>query len=134
MDDRISEIYNDSFERCSSRPGFLPRFYELFLNSSPEVKDKFKDTDFKKQIRIVKKSLYVLTMASVGIEEAQAEIERLGHIHGRDGLKVEPYLYDLWLTCLLQAVREYDIGWMPEVEKSWCKMFEPHIEALKGYS
>jgi len=134
LDDRTSEIFNDSFQRCLSKSGFFPRFYELFLNSSSEVKDKFKDTDFKKQARVVKKSLYLLTMVSTGAVEARAEIERLGQTHGREGLKVDPYMYDQWLTCLLQAVREYDIGWTPEVEKSWRKTFLSHIEALKSYS
>lgn len=134
MDERTHEIFNDSFERCLSKEGFLPRFYELFLNTSPEVKEKFKDTDFKKQTRVVKKSLYALAMATMGTEEARAEIERLGQTHGRGGLKVNAYMYDLWLTCLLQAVKEFDIGWTPEVEQIWLKAFELHIATLKRYS
>lgn len=134
MEDRIHEVYNDSFQRCLSKPNFLAYFYELFLNASPEVREKFKNTDFKQQTRIIKKSLYSLTLASVGTKESRAEIERLGHSHGKEGLKIPAYLYDLWLDCLLQAVQEYDVGWTPEVERCWRKMLEPHIEKLKRYS
>ena len=37
--------------RPKSRPGFLDRFYELFMASSEEVAKKFADTDLKKQTR-----------------------------------------------------------------------------------
>lgn len=134
MQDRTTEIYNDSFERCTANPGFLMRFYELFLDSSPQVKKAFNNTDLKQQTRIVKKSLYTLTMAMVGTKESLEELERLGHAHGRGGLRIEPGMYDLWLNCLLQAVKDYDKGWTPEVENSWRIMLKPHIEALKRYS
>jgi hypothetical protein len=42
-----------------------------------------KNTDFQKQTRIVRKSLYVLIMATAGTAGARAEIERLGQSHGR---------------------------------------------------
>lgn len=134
MKERTIEIYNDSFERCIANPEFFIRFYELFLDSSPQVKDLFKNTDLKKQARIVKKTLYSLTMASVGTEELLQEINRIGHSHGRDGLCISPQLYDLWLTCLLQTVKEFDRNWTLEVEISWRNMLESHIETLKRYS
>lgn len=134
MDAKTSEIFNGSFERCLAKPGFLPRFYELFLAASPDIREKFKNTDFKRQIHILKKSLYALTLATLGTEEARTEIERLGRLHGRAGLAVERSMYDLWLDCLLRAVREYDIGWTPETERTWRAVFEPHITALKSYS
>lgn len=134
MDERSVELYNDSFEYCMSRAGFLPRFYDLFVASSPEIREKFKDTDLKRQARMLRKSLYVLTMASVGTYEGQQEITRLGESHGRHGLNIEPFMYDLWLNCLLQAVSEYDINWNAQVEQSWRQMFAPHIASLKSFS
>ena len=126
-----NEIYCDSFDRCLSKSDFFSRFYEVFLDSSPNIKDKFKNTNFKKQIQIIKKSLYQLTMAATEIQDARAELERISITHGRNELNIEPYMYDLWLTCLLQTVKEYDTAWTPEVEKSWRNMFEPYIEILK---
>ena len=134
MDERTVELYNNSFEYCMSRAGFLPRFYDLFVGSSPHIREKFKSTDLKRQARILRKSLYVLTMAAVGTYEAEKEITRLGESHGRQGLNIEPFMYDLWLDCLLQAVSEYDANWNSEVEQSWREMFAPHIARLKSYS
>ena len=57
------ELFNDSLDRCSGRPGFLDRFYELFLASSDEVAEKFERTDFRKQTRVLKASLYIMMMA-----------------------------------------------------------------------
>ena len=133
MDEKTLEIYNDSFEYCLSKEGFLPRFYELFTESSSEVREKFINTDIKRQSRILKKSLYVLTMASVGTEEARNELIRLGKTHGPQGMKIPDYMYDLWLDSLLRTVREFHTAWKPEIEKSWHAMLDPHIEILKSY-
>ncbi len=134
LDERTFELFNNSFEACVGQPRFLERFYEIFINSSPEVQEKFKATDLKRQVRIIRKSLLVLTMASLGTEAVMEEIAHLGQTHGREGLKVGPHLYDLWLSSLLQAVSEVDPGWSRDVENSWRKMFAPYITALKSYS
>jgi hemoglobin-like flavoprotein len=126
-----NEIYHDSFERCLAIPGFFNRFYELFLDSSPAIQEKFKNTDFRKQIQMVKKSLYRLTMATTQSKESLAELGRVKKTHSRDQLNIEPYMYDLWLDSLLQTVKEYDKAWTPEVETSWRRVFEPYIEILK---
>ena len=133
-DERTIELYNTSFENCVSQTGFLPRFYDLFIASSPAIRDKFKHTDLKRQVRILKRSLYTLTMASVGTHEAEREILRLRETHGPCGLGIEPFMYDLWLDCLLQAVREFDNAWTPDVERSWRATLEPHIARLEGRS
>ena len=45
------EQFHDGLTRCTGNPLFIERFYELFLSSSEAVREKFKDTDFKKQRR-----------------------------------------------------------------------------------
>ena len=47
------ELFNDSLDRCLRRGGFFERFYELFLASSAEVRDKFLGTDFRRQRRML---------------------------------------------------------------------------------
>ncbi len=134
LDEKTLELFNRSFETCVARPGFIERFYQIFIASSPEVRDKLKDTDLKKQARIIKKSLYVLTLASIETEEVRQELASLGHSHGREGMRIGPHLYELWLDCLLQAVREFDPGWSEDVSSSWRRMFGPYISTLKSYS
>lgn len=133
-DSRAIELYNNSFEHCMAKEGFLLHFYELFIGSSSEVRDKFRNTDLKRQVRILRKSLYVLTMAAVGTAEAKAELHRLGNSHGTAGMNIDPWMYDLWLDSLMRAVQDYDVAWSPEVEQSWRAVLRPHIEKLKWYS
>ncbi len=134
LDERTLELFNNSFEACVAQPGFLERFYDIFIGASPEVQDKFKATDLKRQIRILRKSMLVLTMASLETSEAAEEIARLGQSHGRHGMRIGPHLYDLWLDSLLQAVKEFDPEWSNGVADSWRKVFAPYITTLKSYS
>ncbi len=134
MDEKTLEIYNDSFEYCLANEGFLPRFYELLMESSPEVREKLRNTDIQRQAKILKKSLYFLTMVSVGTNDAHDELIRIGKSHGAQGLKIPAYMYDIWLDCLLQAVKEFHTVWHPVIERSWRKMLGPHIAVLKSFS
>ncbi len=134
LDEKTLELFNRSFESCVARLGFLERFYAIFVGSSPEVRDKFKHTDLRTQAQIVKKSLYILTMASCETEEVREEIARVGWSHGREGMKIGMDMYDLWLGCLLQAVREFDPRWSQEVGEIWRQMLGPYISRLKEYS
>ena len=134
LDETTLELFNNSLETCLSQPNFLKRFYEIFVGESPEVQDKFKATDMKKQIRILRKSMLLLTMASLETEGVDEEIARLGQSHGRQGMNIGPHLYELWLKSLLQAVSESDPAWSPTVGDSWRKVFEPYLNTLKSYS
>ncbi len=42
-------LFYDSLGRCIEGGKFLDRFYELFVQSSEEVREKFKNTDLEKQ-------------------------------------------------------------------------------------
>ena len=42
-------IYNASLDRCTAGTGFLDRFYDLFLSSSADVREKFRNTSFERQ-------------------------------------------------------------------------------------
>ena len=44
--------------------------------------------DLEKQIRMLRQSLLLLTMACLGTKEIGEELTRLGQKHGRDGLKI----------------------------------------------
>jgi hemoglobin-like flavoprotein len=130
MNERDAELFNDSLERCSSRPDFLARFYALFLASSETVAKKFEHTDLKKQARLLKTSLYIMMLASDGSERL-AHLERLARRHSRTELDIGPELYDLWLDCLIRTVGEFDPKFDQDIEKAWRQMLEPGIEFMK---
>ncbi|MFZ0149635.1 MAG: hypothetical protein WAM72_15110, partial [Xanthobacteraceae bacterium] len=81
-------MFNDSIERCSCSPDFLRRFYTLFLASSDTVAKKFEHTDFRKQARMLKTSLYIMMSASCGSEQI-VHLERLAKLHSRAELDIK---------------------------------------------
>ena len=132
MDNSEIEIFNDSLARCLRGERFFRRFYELFLASSPEARAKFQATDFRKQRRMLQSSFYMLVeYVALGWPECQAYLERIASAHGKHGRDIPPHLYDLWLDCLLQTVRECDELYSSEVEGAWRFMMGAGITFLK---
>jgi len=114
------ELFNDSLARCLRGGQFFQRFYELFLASSPEVSDKFRSTDFRKQRRMLQTSFYMLVeYIALGCPAREAYLERIAAAHGKHGRDIPPHLYDLWLECLLRAVKECDDRCSTQVEAAW---------------
>ena len=126
------EVFNDSLTRCLNEPRFLERFYELFLASSPEVRTKFEGTDFRKQRRTLKASFLLLMLAADGKPEGTRHLEHLAAVHGKTGRDIAPHLYDVWLECLVRAVRECDSRFTASTERVWRQMLEHGIAFMKA--
>ena len=47
-------------------------------------------------------------------------------------LAIRPELYDLWLDCLIRAVREHDRSFSSETERAWRNVMERGIEFMKS--
>jgi hemoglobin-like flavoprotein len=125
-------LFNDSLTRCTSQPLFLERFYAVFVSSSEEVRHKFGQTDFPKQRRLLQASFYMVMLEADGKPEGSVHFERIADLHSQRHLDISPHLYDLWLACLLQAVREYDPQWTPEIESLWRRMMAHGIAFMKA--
>lgn len=115
---KIAE-FSDSLSRCMESEKFLDRFYELFVGSSAEVAEKFKETDFDKQKLALSSSLYMMVMAAQGGDAALAYLDKIALSHARDALDIRPELYDVWLDCLLQAASENDPDYCELTEDGW---------------
>jgi hemoglobin-like flavoprotein len=128
------QLFNDSLERCTAKPEFLSRFYDLFVGSSPEIAAKFKSTDFQRQRRMLKASLYLLIYAVEGKPEGLVHLERMAEIHGKGRLGIPAWMYDTWFECLLTAVRESDSRFSPETEAAWQNVLREGIDFMKSRS
>ncbi|HYL00346.1 MAG TPA: globin [Steroidobacteraceae bacterium] len=127
------ELFNDSLARCLRGGQFFQRFYELFLASSPEVREKFRGTDFRRQRRMLQTSFYMLVeYVALGWPECEAYLERIAGAHGRRGRNIPPHLYDLWLDCLLHVVQECDPLCSPEIETAWRYVMSAGIDFVKA--
>jgi hemoglobin-like flavoprotein len=134
MDPEQVETFRASLKRCLAAPGFLESFYESFIASSEEVREKFKYTEMKRQARVLEDSLYVLATAVQGEENSPARgiLPRIAARHSRQDLDIRPELYDLWLTCLLDATRRYDPEFTPEIEAAWRSALGWGIEYMRS--
>jgi hemoglobin-like flavoprotein len=132
LKERDAELFNDSLERCTSDRRVLDRFYELFINSSAEVAAKFANTDFRVQKAALKVSFYMIMASIEGKPEGTVHLERIAARHSRNALDIGPHLYDLWLDCLIQAVRECDPLFGDDTEQAWRRVMRVGIEFLKS--
>jgi len=130
MNERERELFNDSLERCTQRSDFIDRFYEKFLSSSEEVREKFKNTDFKRQRRMLHSSLYLLVFASEGREEGVLHLDRIAKLHSRHQLDIQPHLYNLWAECLLATVKDCDPRFSEDVGQAWRSMIRIGVDHL----
>ena len=119
-----------SYERCWVQKGFFDEFYKLFMNSSPEIKALFQNTDFKKQNVLLRVSLLYIISYAQASDLYREKIEELGVLHGRSKLNIRPELYPLWVNSLMQAVSKYDSHFNDGLEKSWREALQKGIDIM----
>lgn len=131
MDQAILKIFETSLARCTAQSEFLDLFYDTFLGSSPKVREKFANTEFASQKRMLSASFNLMLRAAQNEESGPPEyLEELAKRHGAKQLAIGADLYDLWLDSLLAAVRTCDSACTPEVEQAWEKVMGIGIKYL----
>jgi hemoglobin-like flavoprotein len=133
MNDHTNKTFHDSFTRCNHQDGFFKRFYEIFVNSSDEVKEKFKNTDMEEQVKMLSNSFYAAKLATSDSPVIKENLKKLAALHGHKDRDIRPELYDLWLDCLIQAVREYDPDFTHEIGSAWREKMLPGIQYMKSH-
>lgn len=113
------DLFLQSLDRCSASEGFIPTFYEKFMASSDEVREKFAQTSFEQQNKMLLRSLRLAAGATNGEMKSLVELRERAESHDRHHLDIRPELYDLWLSALLDAACEYDEQWDASIENAW---------------
>jgi hypothetical protein len=128
------DLFRASLQRCLSDPTFLTSFYEAFVGSSDEVREKFRNTDMSRQVRMLEDSLYVLAVSAQGghASPARGALPGLAKRHSRQDLDIRPGLYDLWLDCLVETARKHDRDFSVEVEAAWRETLAIGIEYMRS--
>jgi len=133
MDERILATFDDSLRRCTSDAGFLDRFYENFLASSPKVKEKFANTDFARQKRALETSFHLMLLAAMDEKGPGKYLKDLAVRHGAGDLGVGSELYDLWLSSLVETARRYDPDFTDATEEAWRDSLAAGIEYMRSH-
>lgn len=123
-------VFLQSLRRCSESEDFIPAFYKRFLESSDEVRHKFRFTDFELQNKMLQRSLELCAGATIGEPEALREIHERATTHDRRHLNIESHLYDFWLESIIQTASVFDQQWDKEIEFAWRRILGHVVEHM----
>ena len=126
----MSEMFHDSFDRCNERTDFFDLFYQHFLSASSSIADKFAETDLDRQKRMLKKSLVMIMLARKNDAAAETYLKEIAERHSSRDLNIEPYMYEVWLECLIRSVKQCDPMFSEEVEQAWRDVMSHGIEYM----
>ena len=128
------DVFDHSYERVKDREidgkRFFGRFYELFVDASPEIAQHFKNTDMQQQLKMMEKSFYSLFIF-YATQNANDYLEKIAHRHSNHDLQIRVDLFDVWLENLVKTVREYDPQFNEEVALAWRVVLSPGITYMK---
>lgn len=126
----VEKVFKESLMRISERKvdgkGFLDTFYELFIQSSDEISEMFKNTNMQKQSQMLKKSISELVFC-YSEKKINNHLLDIGKLHSKDALNISPNLYSLWLETLIKTVELFDPAFSPKIELSWNVILAPGI-------
>ena len=130
----VAQSVSQSYGRCLGQKGFLQRFYDIFLASSPDLAPMFVNTDFEKQVELLRASIaYAITYAENPENSiAKQKLEAVGETHSIGKINVKPELYPFWINSLVQTVSEFDPKFSPDIEANWRTAVQPTIDLLKS--
>ena len=124
------EAVRQSLERCEASGNFGEAFYDIFLDSSPEIAPYFAATDFERQWTLLRNSVYMMASHDVAEPEMRELLERLGRAHSRDNRNVLPRLYELWLDSVCDTVKSLDPEWNDDLDRRWRVRLRPGMQVI----
>ena len=125
--------FRTSLERCLARPEFLEDFYDRFLASSDEVREKFAHTDFAKQRRMLRGSLYLMSRAAMGLDDGREHLAAVAKSHSSSRLAIPKHHYDLWLESLVETARESEGEFDAELEAAWREVLSLAVNVVSDH-
>ena len=130
MDDKYATLFNDSFFRCMNDESFFDKFYTLFMSASPEIRDKFRNTDFARQERMLEESLNAIVASS---EPNQVSDDFLTHVAERHKqLEIDPSHFAIWEDCLLRTAAQCDEKFDESTREAWQAIMRRGIDLMKS--
>lgn len=126
----FDESYTRVLNKRLAERDFFEAFYERFLDSSEEVKERFANTDMDLQKKMLKKSFYSL-LVFYASNSADDYLNKMVEKHSKKGINIPNNLYDLWLECLVATVAEFDENCNEEIELAWRLVLSSGITYMK---
>lgn len=132
---KVNRHYLKSFARIvedeAAAEEFFKLFYSNFMAQSAEIRYKFRNTEWSRQITLLKNMLlYLQRYYETGV--ANERLQELAKTHSRREYDIAPELYELWLNAFLKTLREADPKWSKAVEAAWVEVLSPGIEYMSS--
>jgi hemoglobin-like flavoprotein len=129
----VAEV-EESFERCMLKGDVVERFYALFMDSHPDIRPRFVDTDFDSQKKLLRQSIGLAILHARNNPVGRIGINRLARSHSRSGLNIPPALYAYWKASFIQAVSEFDDEFSDSLNIQWDAVLQKTInDVVAGY-
>lgn len=128
-----------SYGRCvltrATKEKFFSQFYGLFLNSHPEIYAMFEETDFEKQITMLKNAISMSILYAEKTDELAVDVlNKIRKSHSRERRNVKPVYYTFWLKSLIETLWLCDPQFTPDLERHWRDMMQQSIDYItEGY-
>lgn len=135
LDRATIRVVQESYGRCLANGKMIETFYQHFLSSSDEVAEKFKNTDFEQQYKLLRHGLNLMIMFAEGNVAGQAGISRIRESHSKHRLNIAPHFYPVWKSSLLKAISQHDRKFDSQVREAWSDLLEVGIRhIIDGYN
>ncbi len=108
------------------------RFYAVLLDASDEIAQRFAHTDIERQVQLFEHGVLMLVQFSRGDAVGKMAIERLGRLHSRAELDIDPDFYTPWLSCLVHVLAEVDPEFDDELRDQWIETLRPGLQHMIG--
>jgi hemoglobin-like flavoprotein len=128
-----------SYGRCvftrDAKEKFFTQFYETFLSSHSAIAAMFSNTNFEKQISMLKNAVSMSIMYAEKQDElAKDVLTKIRKSHSRERYDVKPEYYSYWLDSLIATLRACDPNFNDTLEQHWRNMMQISIDYIaEGY-
>ncbi len=127
-------VVRPSFQRCcESGDDFFDTFYGDLADRVPGVGALFAGTDMRRQNALVRDGIDALIHYAEGGPAAAEELARLGKLHGRDFLNIQPDLYTGWADALRHTVAQFDPKHTDLVDAAWGEVLADGIALMASF-
>ena len=128
------DVVKKSFDRCSNKNDIIGEFYNVFLDSHPDIKPRFANTNFVEQKKLLLQGLDLTIMFATDEPVGKIGINRIKKSHRKAELDIPPELYPYWKESFLHVISELDPEFSPELRQQWDLVLQKSIDyIISGY-
>lgn len=121
-----------SYGRCIAVPDFFDQFYDRFLSSNPVIKERFSQTDFKKQKELIKHGVNMMIGFYENNSIAVKVLDRIRESHSKEKMDINPRYYQDWKKSLLATIASNDKKLDDALRSAWEKVLSHGIDHISG--